>query len=141
MKMFALLKDLLPYLTVLFLILTNIFLSNVLYEQLLFLELPSFLASSLTVLFCYFFCILVVFLGLLLDTFLNPWGGRPSPDSSSSPPSSSSTAFSSASSSPPSIGSPFCSSGSSPVMDSPPPYCLVMDGEKGDLPSYEEATQ
>ena len=117
MKMSALLKVLLPYLTVLFLILANIFLSNVLYEQLLFLGMPSFLASSLTVLFCFFFCILVVFLGLLLDTFLNP-GSRPSPDSSSSSPSSSSF----------------------PGLDSPPPYCLAMDGEEGDLPTYEEAT-
>ena len=105
--MCLLFKDMLPYLTLLSLILANVFLSNILYKQLLFLGIQNFAAIGLALLFCFFFCILVASLGLLLDTIMNLRTRSPE---------------------------------SSPALDAPPPYCLVVNGEEGELPTYEDAT-
>ena len=87
----------------------------------LLIGLQSYLAGGLSCLFGFFISILISLalanMWNLLDSILNP-GTQSSQDSSSSSPLSCST-----------------------PLDSPPPYCLVMEGEMGDLPTYEEATK
>ena len=119
--MCALLKNILPFLFVLSIILSFL-LSLALYDQLLLLGMESYSATGITFIFCCFFCILVVALVNLLDSILTPVI-RPT-----SPPSTSPSSSTSASSSPPN-------------MDLPPSYRLLMEVEKGELPSYEEATK
>ena len=103
------------------LLIANVFLSSTLFEQLIFLGMQSYLAGGLSCLFGFFISILISLalanMWNLLDSILNP-GTQSSQDSSSSSPLSCST-----------------------PLDSPPPYCLVMEGEMGDLPTYEEATK
>ena len=114
-----LLKDVLPYLFILSFILADVLLSIALYDQLLLLGMECFNAACVTALFCFFFCILAVALLKLMDTILTA-GKRPPAPPSTSPP-----------------ASPYSSP---PTLDSPPSYCLLMESEKGELPSYEEAT-
>ena len=102
--------------------LTNIFLSNALYKQLLVLGIPSLAAIGLALLFSFFFCILVASLGLLLDTIMNL--RKRTPESSPALDMNLGTR----------------SRQSSPALEPPPPYCLVREEEEGELPTYEEAT-
>ena len=120
MTLCALLKDMLPYLIILSIVLADVLLSMALYDQLLLLGMECFNATGVTALFCFFFCILTVALLKLMDTILTA-GSRPPP-----PPSASLSA------------SPYSSP---PALDSPPSYCRLMEVEKGELPSYNEATK
>ena len=120
MTMCALLKDFLPY-QIILIILADILLSMRLYDHLLLLCMESSNAYGVTFLFSFFFCILVVALLIVIGTLMFP-GRRPTTPSPASPSSSPCT--------------------SSSTLDSPPPsYRLLMEVEKGELPSYEEATK
>ena len=123
MKMCALLNVLL-FLVVLSVLLTDALLSMALYDQLLLLGMDTASAIGITYLFCCSFYILVVGLVFLLDVIMNHGRLMASPPSASP----SSSAKSSANSSPPNL-------------DLPPSYRLLMEVEKGELPSYEEATK
>ena len=114
-----LLKDVLPYMIILSVILADVLLSITLYDQLLLLGMECLTAAGVTALFCFFFCILAVALLKLADTILTAGKRPPTPPSTSLP------------------ASPYISP---PALDSPPSYCLLMQMEKGELPSYEEAT-
>ena len=70
MAVCALLKDMLPYLIILSVILANVLLSMALYDQLLLLGMESYSATGITFLFFCFFCILVAALLILLASFL-----------------------------------------------------------------------
>ena len=120
MAVCALLKDTLPYLIILSVILANVLLSMALYDQLLLLGMECFNATGVIALFCFFFCILAVALLKLMDTILTAGSRPPAPPSASLP------------------ASPYSSP---PVLDSPPSYCILMEVDKGELPSYEEATK
>ena len=98
-----------------------------LYDQLLLLGMEWQNAEVVTFLFSIFFCFLVAALLILLDSIMTPGSRSTSPFPTSSSPST----------------FPSSSPSSSPsALDSPPPSnCLLMELEKGELPSYEEATK
>ena len=122
-----------PYIFILSVILADAFLSVALYDQLILLGMEWPDAHIVTFLFYFFFFFLVAALLKFLDAIMTP-GSR-----STSPPSVSPSTFPSTSPSTFPSSSP---SSSPPALDSPPPsYCLLMEVEKGELPSYEEATK
>ena len=112
-----LLKDMWSYLiifSVILFILAGCLLSIVFYNQLLLLGMESFNAMGVIALVSFVFCIIVAVALLKLLGPSLPTGSRPSTSPSAS------------------------ISASPPALDYPPSYSQL---EKGELPSYEEATK